>query len=69
MKKKNSIVAGDTVIFISPNYVIYDRGGREVYKDLAPGGIYTVEDSCILTIKLKDKKGLYLKEHFRKYDR
>jgi len=57
---------GDKVLFSSPNYLIIDREGEDVYKNLKDNNIYTVSIVGIVCLRLENIKGVYLKEHFRK---
>ena len=62
----NIFKKGDRVLFLGTPYPVYDREGNEVYAELESGEYYTVKDSYILSIKLEEFDGIYLKEFFRK---
>ena len=66
MKKNQTFKVGDKVVFIHPNYKIYNRDGVDVYKDLVEGNTYTVNSTSILCIELLESRKMYLKENFRK---
>ena len=62
----NNIRKGDKVLFLLPNYPVYDQEGRDIFEKLKPGNIYTVKEIGILFLSLKEVKGEYLIEHFSK---
>ena len=57
---------GDKVLFLLPNYPVYDQEGRDIFEKLKPGNIYTVKEIGILSLSLKEVEGEYLIEHFSK---
>ena len=57
---------GDKVLFLLPNYPVYDQEGRDIFEKLKPGNIYTVKERGILFLSLKEVEGGYLIEHFSK---
>ena len=57
---------GDKVMFIPPNFIIYDKEGEEMYTQFKTGIHYTVKDVHILCLELEEFEGMYLTEHFRK---
>ena len=62
----NNIRKGDKVLFLLPNYPVYDQEGRDIFEKLKPGNIYTVKEIGILFLSLKEVEGGYLIEHFSK---
>ena len=62
----NNIRKGDKVLFLLPNYPVYDQEGKDIFEKLKPGNIYTVKEIGILFLSLKEVKGEYLIEHFNK---
>ena len=66
LKKMNNIRKGDKVLFLLPNYPVYDQEGRDIFEKLKPGNIYTVKEIGILSLSLKEVEGEYLIEHFSK---
>ena len=62
----NNIRKGDKVLFLLPNYPIYDQEGRDIFEKLKPGNIYTVKEIGIISLSLKEVEGGYLIEHFSK---
>ena len=62
----NNIRKGDKVLFLLPNYPVYDQEGRDIFEKLKPGNIYTVKERGILFLSLKEVEGGYLIEHFSK---
>ena len=62
----NNIRKGDKVLFLLPNYPVYDQEGRDIFEKLKPGNIYTVKEIGILFLSLKEVEGEYLIEHFSK---
>ena len=60
------INSGDKVLFLLPNYPVYDQEGRDIFEKLKPGNIYTVKERGILFLSLKEVEGGYLIEHFSK---
>ena len=66
LKKMNNIRKGDKVLFLLPNYPVYDQEGRDIFEKLKPGNIYTVKEIGILSLSLKEVEGKYLIEHFNK---
>ena len=65
----NSIRKGDKVLFLLPNYPVYDQEGRDIFEKLKPGNIYTVKEIGILSLSLKEVEGEYLIEHFSKIEK
>lgn len=57
---------GDKVLFLGTPYLVYDKEGNQLYAELESGKQYIVKDSYILSIKLEEFDGIYLKEFFRK---
>ena len=57
---------GDKVLYSSPNYLITDREGEDMYKNLKDGNKYIVSIVGIICLRLEGIGGVYLKEHFRK---
>ena len=51
---------GDKVIFSSPNYLIFDKEGENVYQHLKEGNTYTVSIVGILCLRLLEVEGVYL---------
>ena len=66
LKKINNIRKGDKVLFLLPNYPVYDQESKDIFEKLKPGNIYTVKEIGILSLSLKEVEGEYLIEHFRK---
>lgn len=66
LKKMNNIGKGDKVLFLLPNYPVYDQEGRDIFEKLKPGNIYTVKEIGIISLSLKEVEGEYLIEHFSK---
>ena len=62
----NNIRKGDKVLFLLPNYLVYDQEGKDIFEKLKPGNIYTVKEIGILSLSLKEVEGEYLIEHFSK---
>lgn len=62
----NNIRKGDKVLFLLPNYPVYDQEGRDIFEKLKPGNIYTVKEIGIISLSLKEVEGGYLIEHFSK---
>lgn len=62
----NNIRKGDKVLFLLPNYPVYDQEGKDIFEKLKPGNIYTVKEIGILFLSLKEVEGGYLIEHFSK---
>ena len=62
----NNIRKGDKVLFLLPNYPVYDQEGRDIFEKLKPGNIYTVKEIGILFLSLEEVEGGYLIEHFSK---
>lgn len=62
----NNIRKGDKVLFLLPNYPVYDQEGRDIFEKLKPGNIYTVKEIGIISLSLKEIEGGYLIEHFSK---
>ena len=62
----NNIRKGDKVLFLLPNYPVYDQEGRDIFEKLKPGNIYTVKEIGIVSLSLKEVEGGYLIEHFSK---
>ena len=62
----NNIRKGDKVLFLLPNYPVYDQEGNDIFEKLKPGNIYTVKEIGILFLSLKEVEGGYLIEHFSK---
>ena len=60
------IEIGDKVLFLQPNFLVFDKDGNEVYEKLKPGNVYTVKWKGLLSISLEEVEGAYLTEHFRK---
>ena len=56
---------GDKVMFIPPNFIVYDKEGEEMYTQFKTGIHYTAKDVHTLCIKLEEVEGMFLKEHFR----
>ena len=62
----NNIRKGDKVLFLLPNYPVYDQEGRDIFEKLKSGNIYTVKEIGIISLSLKEVEGEYLIEHFSK---
>ena len=62
----NNIRKEDKVLFLLPNYPVYDQEGKDIFEKLKPGNIYTVKEIGILSLSLKEVEGEYLIEHFSK---
>ena len=62
----SNIRKGDKVLFLLPNYPVYDQEGRDIFEKLKPGNIYTVKEIGIISLSLKEIEGGYLIEHFSK---
>ena len=62
----NNIKKGDKVLFLLPNYPVYDQEGRDIFEKLKPGNIYTVKEIGIISLFLEEVEGGYLIEHFSK---
>ena len=62
----SNIRKGDKVLFLLPNYPVYDQEGRDIFEKLKSGNIYTVKEIGIVSLSLKEVEGGYLIEHFSK---
>lgn len=62
----NKIKKGDKVLFLQPQYTVYNKNGKDIYENLILGLTYTVKEVGTISISLKEVEGSYLKEHFRK---
>ena len=62
----SNIRKGDKVLFLLPNYPVYDQEGRDIFEKLKPGNIYTVKEIGIISLSLEEVEGGYLIEHFSK---
>ena len=62
----NNIRKGDKVLFLLPNYPVYDQEGQDIFEKLKPGNIYTVKEIGIISLSLKEIEGEYFIEHFSK---
>ena len=62
----NNIRKGDKVLFLLPNYPVYDQEGQDIFEKLKPGNIYTVKEIGIISLSLKEIEGEYLIKHFSK---
>ena len=62
----NNIRKGGKVLFLLPNYPVYDQEGRDIFEKLKSGNIYTVKEIGIISLSLKEVEGGYLIEHFSK---
>jgi superfamily II DNA or RNA helicase len=62
----NNIRKGDKVLFLLPNYHIYDQEGKDIFEKLKSNNIYTVKEIGIISLSLKEVEGGYLIEHFSK---
>ena len=62
----NNIRKGDKVLFLLPNYPVYDQEGRDIFEKLKSNNIYTVKEIGIISLSLKEVEGGYLIEHFSK---
>ena len=62
----NNIRKGDKVLFLLPNYPVYDQEGKDIFEKLKPGNIYTVKEIGIISLSLKEIEGGYLIKHFSK---
>ena len=62
----NNIRKGDKVLFLLPNYPVYDQEGKDIFEKLKPGNIYTVKEIGIISLSLKEIEGEYFIEHFSK---
>ena len=62
----NNIRKEDKVLFLLPNYPVYDQEGRDIFEKLKPGNIYTVKEIGVISLSLKEVEGGYLIEHFSK---
>ena len=62
----NNIRKGDKVLFLLPNYPVYDQEGKDIFEKLKPGNIYTVKEIGIISLSLKEIEREYLIEHFSK---
>lgn len=62
----SNIGKGDKVLFLLPNYPVYDQEGRDIFEKLKPGNIYTVKKIGIISLSLEEVEGGYLIEHFSK---
>ena len=60
---------GDKVLFLDTDSTLYDKDGNELYGELNRGEIYTVKEILILSIKIEEFDGIYLKTHFRKIEK
>ena len=61
-----SFKVGDKVLFLGTKTKIFDPTGLELYVELNPGQIYTVKEVYMISVKLEEFDGIYLKEYFRK---
>ena len=57
---------GDKVLFLLPNYPVYDQEGKDIFEKLKPGNIYTVKERGIIALSLVEVEGSYLIENFSK---
>ena len=62
----NNIRKGDKVLFLLPNYPVYDQEGRDIFEKLKSGNIYTVKEIGVISLSLKEVEEGYLIEHFSK---
>ena len=65
----DNIRKGDRVLFLLPNYPVYDQEGRDIFEKLKSGNIYTVKEIGIISLSLKEVEGGYLIEHFSKIEK
>ena len=59
---------GDKVLYLGSETILYDKDGNELNVELNRGKIYTVKEVLILSIKIKEFDGIYLKTYFRKIE-
>lgn len=57
---------GDKVLYLDSEITLYDKDGNELNGELNRGETYTVKEVLILSIKIEEFDGIYLKTHFRK---
>ena len=62
----DNIRKGDKVLFLFPNYPVYDQEGKDIFEKIKSGNIYTVKEIGIISLSLKEVEGGYLIEHFSK---
>ena len=56
---------GDKVLYLGSETISYDKDGNELNVELNRGKIYTVKEVLILSIKIEEFDGIYLKTYFR----
>lgn len=59
---------GDKVLYLGTETTLYDKDGNELNVELNRGKIYTVKEVLILSIKIEEFDGIYLKTYFRKIE-
>lgn len=59
---------GDKVLYLGSETILYDKDGNELNVELNRGKIYTVKEVLILSIKIEEFDGIYLKTYFRKVE-
>ena len=59
---------GDKVLYLGTETTLYDKDGNELNVELNRGKIYTVKEVLILSIKIEEFDGIYLKTYFKKIE-
>ena len=59
---------GDKVLYLGSETILYDKDGNELNVELNRGKIYTVKEVLILSIKIEEFDGIYLKTYFKKVE-
>ena len=59
---------GDKVLYLGSETIPYDKDGNELNVELNRGKIYTVKEVLILSIKIEEFDGIYLKTYFKKVE-
>ncbi len=57
---------GQKLMFLGLDKPVFTTDGLELYTELERGEIYTVKEVYMISVKLEEFDGIYLKEHFRK---
>ena len=59
---------GDKVLYLGSETILYDKDGNELNVELNRGKIYTIKEVLILSIKIEEFDGIYLKTYFKKVE-
>ena len=62
----SEIKKGDKVMFLKPNYPVFNKEDEEIYSHFKEGAIYVVSKVLRSWLQLNGEDRFYLKEHFRK---